>query len=358
MTFRGTKREAQIELARLISREADGTFIEPSKLNLADYMRQWIADAETLHLSPTTAERYRQFIDHQIVPHLGGVRLQQLKPGHIASWHATLLKEGGADRKPLAARTVGHAHRVLHRALADAYRLEMIQRNPASAVKPPKVEASETAILTRDQIADVLAKIKGASVFPLIATAIYTGMRRGELLALRWGDVDLDAGTVRVEQSLEQTSAGLRFKAPKTKSGRRKISLPEYAAAVLRQHRKSRLELRMRLGAGRLPDEALVFCNIDGAPYSPRAVSKSWARLVRAHDLPKVTLHSLRHSHASALISAGMDAVSVSKRLGHANPQITLSTYSHLFNADGDERAAKILDRLLSGNKRASGFAQ
>jgi integrase len=171
-------------------------------------------------------------------------------------------------------------------------------------------------------------------------------MRRGELLALRWSDLDLENGTVRVERSLEQTKKGLRFKAPKTKSGRRKINLSGYAVSVLQKHRMTRLELQMKLGAGRLKDEALVFCNVDGSAYSPRAVSKSWKRMVQAHDLPKVTMHSLRHSHASALISAGMDAVTVCRRLGHANPSITLSVYSHLFT-NSDDRAAEILDALL-----------
>jgi len=346
VTFRGTKKEAKTELKRLTLQVDDGAYVRPSKDILADYLAQWIDDAEALRLSAKTAERYRQLIAHQIIPHLGGIVLTRLRPAHIKTWHATLIKQGGAGGEPLAARTVGHAHRVLHRALAEACTLEMIARNPATAVKPPKVEADEIAILTQNQIADVLRKIEGKSLAPLIALAIFTGMRRGELLAIRWSDVDLDAANVRVERSLEQTGSGLHFKAPKTKSGRRKISLPGYAVAVLRKHRKGQLEFRMKIGAGRLPDDALVFCNMDGAPYSPRAVSKSWTRLVKAHDLPKVTLHSLRHSHASALISAGMDAVTVCRRLGHANPSITLSVYSHMFQ-NSDDRAAEILDDLL-----------
>jgi integrase len=158
--------------------------------------------------------------------------------------------------------------------------------------------------------------------------------------------VDLDTASIRVERSLEQTTSGLRFKSPKTRSGRRQISLPGHAVDALRRHRKSQLEFRMKIGIGRPPADALVFCNVDGAPYSPRAVSKSWARLVKELDLPKVTLHSLRHSHASALIAGGVDAVTVSRRLGHANPSITLSVYSHMFQ-NSDDRAAEILDALL-----------
>ncbi len=202
-----------------------------------------------------------------------------------------------------------------------------------------------------------LAKTEGEPLHPLFVLAVATGARRGELLALRW--CDIDNATMKIERALEHTTAkGLRFKAPKTKSGKRTISLPGHAVTVLHKHRQSQLEFRMKIGAGNLPDDALVFQNPDGTPVTPNTATKAWARVVKAHDLPKVTLHSLRHSHASALISAGMDAVSVSKRLGHANPSITLSVYSHLFNADGDGRAAEILDSLLSGNKRASGFSQ
>jgi integrase len=248
----------------------------------------------------------------------------------------------------LAARTVGHAHRVLHCALANACSLETINRNPAAAVKPPKVSADEVEILTQTQIAQVLKTLEGVPLYSLVVLAIATGMRRGELLGLQWCDIDLDGSCVRVERSIEQTRTGLRFKHPKTKAGRRTISLPATAVAVLRKHRQARLEFQMKIGAGRLPDDALVFCDADGAPCSPLGVTQAWARLVKVHDLPKVTLHSLRHTHASALINGGMDIVSVSRRLGHGNPTITLSTYSHVFNEKKDGGAAEIIDTVLA----------
>lgn len=348
VTVRGTKKDAQRELNRLLAQAEDGTLVEPSKLTVADYLRDWIKDAETMGLGLKTVERHRGLIENQIIPHLGAHPLQKLKPAHVRSWHATLLRSGRVDGGPLAARTVGHAHRVLHRALEQAAAVELVSRNVASAVSPPAVEEQEMEALTAAQVAEVLTKLRGVASYPLIVLALATGMRRGELLALRWSDLDLDAGKLRVERSLEQTkTGGLRFKPPKTKHGRRTITLPANAVAALRAHRKKQLELRVATGSGKLPDDALVFGHLDGSPRSPRALSKEWKRLVAAHKLPKVTFHALRHSHASALIASGLDVLTISRRLGHGSPAITLTVYGHLF-ANTDDRAAEAINAALA----------
>jgi hypothetical protein len=150
-TVAGTKKEAQAELTRRLAALDAGTLVEPSKATLADYMRSWIETAATLSLSPKTAERYRQLVDQQIIPHLGALPLQKLRASHVANWHATLLRAGGKGGRPLSARTVGHAHRVLHKALEDACRREVIGRNPAAIVSPPKVQAEEMETLSADR---------------------------------------------------------------------------------------------------------------------------------------------------------------------------------------------------------------
>ncbi len=174
-------------------------------------------------------------------------------------------------------------------------------------------------------------------------TAYATGMRRGELAALRWQDIDLDAGKVRVEHSLEEIRKALTLKAPKTAAGRRTITLPARTVAVLREYRKQRMEVYLQLGGGRLPDDAFVFGNVDGSPRGPRWITDTW---IKRKGIPKVKFHSLRHSHASVLISNGVDAVTVSKRLGHANPGVTLSVYSHMFEKT-DDLAAAVIDEAL-----------
>jgi integrase len=172
-------------------------------------------------------------------------------------------------------------------------------------------------------------------------------MRRGELLALRWQDVDLDRSKVRVAHSLEQTKAGLRFKEPKTRHGRRTIALPSSAVTELRTHWKAQQEQRLALGAGKSPPDTLVFADVNGEPRKPNAVTKEWQRTATAAGIPEATLHSLRHTHASHLIAAGLDILTISRRLGHGSPTITLGVYGHLF-PQTDDRAAQIIEAAMS----------
>lgn len=230
--FHGTKRAAQTELRRLLKSADDGAHVTPDKMTLAVYLRGWL-DGGT-DLSPKTLERYRQLSEQQIIPRLGATPLQNLRPAQISEWHSMLLRSGGTNGRPLSARTVGHAHRVLHRGLERALSLEMVARNVAHAIRPPKVPDTEVASLTAQQIGEVLARLDGHVLHPIAALALGTGMRRGEICALAWGAVDLDGAAVRIERSLEETKAGLRFKSPKTRSGRRSVSLPPSVVENLR----------------------------------------------------------------------------------------------------------------------------
>ena len=222
-TVRGKRQDAERELSRLLHSFHRGTSVEPSKMTVADYIRGWL---DAANLAPKTIERYRQLAEQQIIPHLGATTLQKLRPAQIQDWHSTLLRSGGKGGRPLSARTVGHAHRVLHCALSRAATAEIVSRNVASAMRPPKVECAEVDILSAQDMSDVLTKIADHAMYPIVALALGTGLRRGELLALSWGDIDLEGATLRVERSIEETKAGLRLKAPKTKNGRRTISLP------------------------------------------------------------------------------------------------------------------------------------
>jgi integrase len=172
-------------------------------------------------------------------------------------------------------------------------------------------------------------------------------MRRGELLALQWGDIDLDRGTLRIERSVEETRAGgLRLKAPKTKRGRRGITLPAEAVAVLRAHKVNLLQLRLVLGLGNIAAETLVFGGAEGKLLSPNNVTRAWHRACRANGLPAVSFQSLRQAHASALIRSHVDVLTVSRRLGHSKPHVTLDVYGHLIEG-ADAAAAKAIDEVL-----------
>ena len=335
--FHGTKRAAQAELRRIISEADIGAAVAPVKLTVRQHLRRWL-DGQ-YGLSAKTRERYEQLVGNQINPQLGDVLIQALRPAQIKMWHGKLIESG------LSTITVGNAHRALHRALQHAVEIELVQRNVAGVVRPPKPEHAQVEILSADQISDTLKRLRDVKhrLYPIIALALGTGMRRGEICALAWKAVDLEAGTVRVERSLEETDA-LRFKTPKTRAGIRTISLPQSVIDVLRQHRVQQNEHCLRHQLGRFE---LVFPLADGSPYPPDRLSGDWIEAVRVYQLPKVKFHALRHSHASALIAAGLDIVSVSQRLGHASPSITLSVYAHQFRPRDDE-AAKAIDAVLS----------
>lgn len=347
LTVRGTKKTAQVELTRLLAEVDNGTAIEPSKTTVADYMRTWLDSAT--HLAPKTIERYRELAECQIIPHLGTVLLQKLRPAQIADWHSTLLKSGGRGGKPLSPRTVGHAHRVLHSALARATKLETVSRNVAGILSPPKVEASEVECLTETQIADVLGRLADHPLNPIVTTALGTGMRRGELCALQWKHVDLDRATIDVERSLEETNAGLRVKSTKSRHGRRQITLPSSVVEALRSHRLRQGAVRLALGIGRPGPDELVFGMEDGSPLPPDLLSQRWGRTAGLLGLPQITFHAFRHSHASALIAAGLDIVTISRRLGHSSPVITLGVYAHKFK-NTDAGAAKAMDAAMGKN--------
>lgn len=346
VTVRGTKKDAQRELTRLLAAVDNGTAVDPSALTIAEYVRGWL-DGDT-DLAPKTLERYRQLAEQQIIPHLGAMILQKLRPAQVHEWHNTLLKCGGTKGGPLSARTVGHCHRLLHRGLERAVSLEIIARNVAHGIHPPKVRANEVEILRQDQITAVLIRLEGKEMFPIVSLALWTGMRRGELCGLAWGAVDLERKVIRVERSLEQTKTGLRFKPPKTRSGRRTISLAASTIEMLRVHRARQLEQRLLLGLGRLGNDDLVFARAEGLPYPPNTLSRDWWRLGVG-----VEFHALRHTHASALIAAGLDIVTVSKRLGHSSPTVTLGVYAHLFNRT-DAAAAQAIEAAMGSGAKPS----
>ena len=346
VTLRGTRRQAQEEAAKIIAGTATGEYVEPSKTMVADYLRSWLSG---LHgLAGKTRQVYGRLITQLVVPHLGNHELQRLRPAHIADWHAKLLASGGKNGRPLSARTVGHAHHVLHTALERAVGTELLARNVAHAISPPKVALTEIAALKADEIAPVLAALKGYKLEAIAVLALSTGARRGEILALRWGDVDLTAGTIRIARSLEQTTGSLKFKQPKTARGTRTISLPAAAVEALQVHRKRQLEQRMALGQGKLVAETLVFSTIDGEPMSPNGLSRDWGNFVRAQGLPLVSFHGLRHSHVSALIASGVDPLTISRRIGHANVSTTTNVYGHLFKQT-DTTAATAIEAVLKG---------
>jgi integrase len=346
-SFKGTKRDAEIELARLVAENATGSGIDPTRATISEFLDRWDRDWATTNVSGKTLERYRELLALYVKPHLGAVRIQKLRPVHLNELYAKLQREGGKNGRPLAPRTVGHVHRLLHRALGHAAIWGIVSQNVASVVNPPKVPDTELTILSEDQIGIVLRYLEGRTLRPIVSFLLGAGCRRGEVLALRWKDIYWSSSRVYFERSLEQTKkGGLRFKSPKTKNGRRNVSISPWLLAELRTHRARQQERRLSLGMGRAPDDSLVFARWDGSTRSPHWLTQKFSLTMDALSID-CTLHSLRHTHVSQLIAAGMDILTISRRLGHASAAITLRVYGHLFS-NTDAKAAEIMEATFT----------
>jgi integrase len=346
-TVRGSKKDAQKRLAEQLTAVGHGTFVESTKLTVADHVRAridvWHAAGD---IGDATRERYGVLLKKQIAPHIGTMALQQLSTVDVETWHAALRNSG------LSPRTIKHAHNLLSKALGDAVRHRLLVRNVCGrdGQRAPRVPREEMKILKKDQIGDVVDKLRGRPIFLKALLALFCGLRAGEVLALRWPCVDLDSKDLDVKESVEEVAGQpLTTKRPKTEAGVRRITMPDIVVDALRDHRRHQLEQRVALGLGRLPDDALVFPALDGGPSRRTGLSIEWGETVDVLGLPDITFHELRHTHASQLIAAKVDIVTVSKRLGHSNPAVTLRVYSHLFEQN-DAAAADAINASLGAN--------
>jgi integrase len=286
-TVRGSRRDAQRELRRLLSALDDGSFVEPSKLTVGDYCTSRIAQWRAAgNISQLSCEIYQRLVQDYVVPHIGSVALQKLDPGMIETWHNTL-------RAKVGARTIGAAHRVLSHALKDGMKHGVLSRNVCTVEAPPKITTTEVQIPSKEEITTLIERLRGHPMFAPAIVALFCGLRRSEILSLRWGvHVDLDAGVIRVREALEETTAhGIVTKPPKSAAGRRDVSLPQIVSDALREHRREQLELRMALGLGRMPDTLVFPAPLSGGFDSPRNFSKRWARAAAAIEMPELTFH-------------------------------------------------------------------
>ncbi len=352
-SVRGTKRDAERELARLINEMNTGAYVEPSRLLVSDYLKDWLAEAAT-RIAAKSAERYRDIIEGHISPGLGNIRLAKLKPLHIQRFYADRLASGRKDGTGgLSAQSVLHFHRVLHKALEQAVMWQLLMRNPADAVQPPRPERKPMTALNEAQTGKLLKSLESTRLYQPVVLAVSTGMRRGEILALQWKEIDFENAQLSVSRSLEQTRKGLNFKTPKTAKSRRRIALPQVTLRMLKAHRMSQTAEKLRLGPA-YQDHDLVFPRLDGAPWRPDTFSTVFAAHVRRYKLPHVRFHDLRHTHATQLLKQGVHPKIVSERLGHSNIAITLDTYSHVLPGM-QETAIEALDASLAAAIESDG---
>lgn len=346
-TVRGTRKQADAEMARIIHEVETGEYVDPPRITVSAYLEHWLAAMES-NVSARTWERYSEIIRKHLTPALGRRELRHLKSVHIQGCYTKALADGRRDGKGgLSAQTVLHHHRVLRKALQDAVGWNMLARNPCAGVKPPRPVRATVRTLSRNEIGLIL-KVASPEMYVPVLLAVTTGMRRGELLALRWEDVDLDRAILQVRSSLEQTRAGVAFTQPKTPKARRAVALPEAAVSVLRQQRVRQAEAR-RMLEQYYKDLDLVCADPDGSMIRPSAFSKRWQWLVSKAKVAPAPFHALRHTHATMLLQAGVHPRIVQERLGHSTISVTMDTYSHVLPSMQTE-AAKKVDVMLSAD--------
>lgn len=340
-SFAGSLRGAIIERARLITALEAGTYVEPSKETLARFFETWLDDIKS-KVAPRTHERWAELATKNINPLLGNVPLTKLRAEQISAAYTKALESGRVDGSGgLSPQTVKHMHRVLKQALDQAVRWNRIALNPAAAVVPPKVEDVKVSVLDAAQTAQLIDLFRPTRMFIPVLLGVLTGMRRGEIVALRWSSVDLDRGMIAVEASTEETKSGVRRK--ETKSGRgRAVDMPSLLVEELRRHRVEQAEELLRLGI-RLTDQHHVVANAEGVPLRPHSLTTAFSRRIAGSGLPEhITLHTTRHIHASELLVNGVHPKVVQERLGHSTIGITLDTYSHLLPTMQSDAASRV----------------
>jgi integrase len=343
-----TKRLAQEKLRGALTNEGNGVRPVTQRVTVAAYLAEWIETSVAPRCRPRTVESYEETVRRYIVPEIGRLVLAKLEPADVSRMLAHLGEQ--TPRRRLSATTVKYAHTVLRSALARAVKTGRVHRNVATLVDVPSKVRHEMHPLEGDQVRHLLAATKDDPNGALYALAIATGMRQGELLALRWQDVDLEAGTLAVRHTLRRGSRQLAE--PKTERARRILRLGQTALTILRDHRREQLAARLAAGR-RWTDLDLVFATRTGDALDSHNVTRAFQAALRRHGLPRQRFHDLRHAYATLMIEAGEELAVVSRTLGHADLSTTADVYAHLTSAMLERSAAR-MDAIL-GPRQAAG---
>ncbi|MFA5844461.1 MAG: site-specific integrase [Coriobacteriia bacterium] len=348
-----TRREAEAEQARIMHERATGTHVKPSKLTVGEYLESWLASCGS-RVAPYTLDRYETIVRRHLIPAFGTVKLAQLGPERIERYYLEALQSGRLSGGELSARTVLHHHRVFRRALSRAVRLRYIPLNPCDAVDPPTPERKEAhaidELATERLLAAAREESGHLSLYTAILLAANVGLRRGEVLGLRWSDVDLEGGALVVRETLQDPSSGLAFRQPKSELSRRRLALDAFTVRELKEYRIRQSQRRLELGPA-WRDNGLVCPEHRGEPWRPSIFSQVYRRFCGRRGI-HVRFHDLRHSHAAQLIAAGAPAKVIQERLGHSSAGFTLTTYGHLLPGMQAEAVDRVAERRAEARER------
>ncbi|GAB4327399.1 MAG: site-specific integrase [Dehalococcoidia bacterium] len=334
-----TKTECQAAMRRLLSAAEKGEPIPDGRTTVETFLREWLDGPARRGTRPATHRGYVKYVEKHLIPALGHHRLINLRPEHVEKMLDAMATRG------LSPRTRAHARAVLRTALAWGERDGRVARNAARLSTPPHIERPEMRVLSASEARQLVEAAQHDQWGALYVLALDTGLRQGELLGLRWDDVDLDTRTLRVVQTRQAIPGPATFGEPKSRTSRRAITFSATTAALLKRHRTRQAE--QRLASKTWQDTGLVFTRTDGRPLNGPSVSRRWRRFLESHALPGVRFHDLRHSSASLLLAGGLPARAVADRLGHSSTRLTTDTYAHL--ASLRDAAADHIDRVLGG---------
>jgi integrase len=342
-----TQKAVRDQVRELIGQVENGTLTEPTKIVFGEWLRTWIQDYMKPALRQTTWESYHTQVEKHLLPSLGHIPLRQVQTAHLQRLYNDKLQGGRADGKQggLSPTSVRYIHAVAHGALEQALQEGLIVRNPAKAVRLPQKVKKQMRTLDGAGVSAFLSQARQTRYYAAFLLELATGLRRGELLGLRWQDIDFDAGTLRVEQQLVLTRDGIAFQAPKTPLSRRTIGIPETAVKQLRVHRRESAQEKLLLG-DLYDDCGLVFAHEDGRPVNPRAFTRVFERVVRRAGLPRMAFHDLRHTFATLSLQEGVSVRTIQETLGHHAASFTMTTYAHVTDSMRREATDKI-GRLL-----------
>ncbi len=325
-----TRAAVSEKLTRALADRNGGLTFDAGKTTVGEYLDRWIEDSVRDTVRQRTYERYEQLVRVHLKPAFGRVRLGALSPAHVRALYREKLDAG------LSPRTVRYVHVTLSKALKQAAADGLIPRNAAASVKAPKPAKKEITPLSREQVGAFFAAVSGERLEPLYVLAVTAGLREGEILGLKWEDVDLDSGMLQVRRSLSEARSGRIFEAPKSGKGR-SIRLTQKALNALREHRRRQLEERMK-SAGLWQESGLVFPSRVGTPLGGRNLNRSFKRDLERAGLPRTfRFHDLRHTCATLLLKQGLHPIFVQQLLGHGDVSLTLNVYSHVLPDMGDQ---------------------
>lgn len=339
-TVRGTRRDAERCETRLKAQAQEGLIAAPDRMTLSDLAYQWIEDIITPNTRASTLYGYRRTLEVHILPFLGTQRVQQLTGPQIQTFYSARRRTGVSDTM------LDRCHKRLRQLFRQAIAWGILARNPCDQVTPPRVVRPERRVWDQGEVVQFLTckQTIAHPTLPLWLLILTTGVRKGEALGLRWRDVDLTAGTIQIRQVVSVVGTAAAIHPPKTRASRRQVRLAPELVTALRQHRTAWVARRLAAPDWEATD--LVFCTRTGGLLHPNNVSTVFRRLVAHANVPPITIHDLRHTNVSHLLSAGLSVALISNRIGHRNPATTAGVYAHMLPGDQDA-AVLASSRLL-----------